>query len=105
MVLYKLIDDNVYYNIISSTGALRGLNNNPETFGPDKRPIVDFAIENRKALLARQKREEKSKLKNPNFKGNKVQNCFSQDRRSYIIRSVHSSLCLSVCMYVNILAL
>jgi nucleolar protein 4 len=49
--------------------ALRNMNNNPDIFGPDKRPIVDFSIENRKALLARQKREEKSRTNNPNFKG------------------------------------
>ena len=51
--------------------ALRSLNNNPQVFGPDRRPIVDFSIENRKALLARQQREEKSRTNNPNFKGEK----------------------------------
>merc|ERR1712142_600944 len=51
--------------------ALRNLNNNPEIFGAEKRPIVDFSIENRKAIQARLKREEKSKQNNPNFKGHK----------------------------------
>merc|ERR1712242_547550 len=51
--------------------ALRNTNNNPTIFTNDRRPIVEFSIENRKALLARQKRMEKSKEKNPNFKQNK----------------------------------
>merc|ERR1719418_109098 len=48
--------------------ALRNTNNNPTIFTNDRRPIVEFAIENRQALLARQKRLEKSKEKNPNSK-------------------------------------
>merc|ERR1719462_675000 len=36
-------------------------------FTKDRRPIVEFSIENRKALLARQKRLEKSREKNPNI--------------------------------------
>jgi len=48
--------------------ALRSLNNNPEIFGNDNRPIVDFSIENRVAVKAREKREERSKQKNPNYK-------------------------------------
>merc|ERR1712059_17519 len=48
--------------------ALRNVNNNPKIFTPDRRPIVEFSIENRKALLARQKRLEKSREKNPNSK-------------------------------------
>jgi len=47
--------------------ALRNVNNNPSVFTNDRRPIVEFAIENRKALLARQKRLEKSREKNPNM--------------------------------------
>ena len=54
--------------------ALRNVNNNPEIFSNDRRPIVEFSIENRKALLARQKRLEKSKEKNPNFKTKKGEN-------------------------------
>ncbi|XP_050365353.1 uncharacterized protein LOC126783869 isoform X2 [Argentina anserina] len=34
--------------------ALRVLNNNPETFGPEHRPIVEFAIDNVQKLRARQ---------------------------------------------------
>lgn len=49
----------------SALNALRKLNNNPEVFKKDQRPIVEFSIENRKALLARQKRLEKSVEKNP----------------------------------------
>ncbi|KAI5081591.1 hypothetical protein GOP47_0001334 [Adiantum capillus-veneris] len=37
--------------------ALRVLNNNPETFGPDRRPIVEFAIENLQRLRKRQERQ------------------------------------------------
>jgi len=48
--------------------ALRNVNNNPKVFTADRRPIVEFSIENRKALLARQKRLEKSREKNPNSK-------------------------------------
>jgi len=48
--------------------ALRNVNNNPTIFTQDRRPIVEFSIENRKALLARQKRLEKSREKNPNIK-------------------------------------
>merc|ERR1719233_1013089 len=47
--------------------ALRNVNNNPNTFTAERRPIVEFSIENRKALLARQKRMEKSREKNPNY--------------------------------------
>ena len=45
----------------------RALNNNPEVFTNNQRPILEFSIENRKALNARQKRLEKSREKNPNF--------------------------------------
>lgn len=37
--------------------ALRVLNNNPETFGPGRRPIVGFAIENLQTLKKRQQRQ------------------------------------------------
>jgi len=47
--------------------ALRNINNNPEIFSPNNRPIVDFSIEDRKALTARARREEMSKLKNPTY--------------------------------------
>merc|ERR1719449_141977 len=54
--------------------ALRNVNNNPATFTSERRPIVEFSIENRKALLARQKRMEKSREKNPNSKSKKSEN-------------------------------
>merc|ERR1719192_2300002 len=52
---------------LNALEALRNVNNNPTIFTNDRRPIVEFSIENRKALLARQKSMEK----NPNFKQNK----------------------------------
>ncbi|OVA08715.1 RNA recognition motif domain [Macleaya cordata] len=36
--------------------ALRVLNNNPETFGPEHRPIVEFALDNVQTLKLRQKK-------------------------------------------------
>lgn len=50
--------------------ALRTVNNNPEVFTNDQRPIVEFSLENRLALKAREKRMEKSKEKNPLWKKN-----------------------------------
>lgn len=44
--------------------ALRNLNNNPNIFSVNKRPIVVFSIENRSAIVAKQKRLEKSKEHN-----------------------------------------
>lgn len=49
----------------NALAALRNLNNNPNIFSSNKRPIVVFSIENRAALVARQKRLEKSILQNP----------------------------------------
>lgn len=43
--------------------ALRRVNNNPEIFGPKQRPIVEFCLENRAALLARERRLQRSKQK------------------------------------------
>lgn len=43
--------------------ALRQLNNNPETFNPKKRPIVEFCLENRAALVAKERRLQRSKQK------------------------------------------
>jgi len=47
--------------------TLRTMNNNPEVFSKDQRPIVEFSIENKKVLNAKMKRLEKSKEKNPTF--------------------------------------
>lgn len=46
--------------------ALRAVNNNPEILNPNNRPIVEFSLENRLALKAKEKRALKSKEKNPN---------------------------------------
>lgn len=48
--------------------ALRMLNNNPNIFSPQRRPIITFSIENKSALKAKIKRQEKSRLKNPKAK-------------------------------------
>ena len=57
----------------AALNALRKVNNNPLVFKKEQRPIVEFSIENRTALNARQKRLEKSREKNPLWKGNKLQ--------------------------------
>lgn len=44
--------------------ALRNLNNNPNIFTANKRPIIVFSIENKSAIAAKQKRLEKSKQQN-----------------------------------------
>ncbi|KAG4209413.1 hypothetical protein ERO13_A03G197200v2 [Gossypium hirsutum] len=52
-------------------GALRVLNNNPETFGPEHRPIVEFAVDNvqtlilRKAKLQAQQQDAREANKKP----------------------------------------
>ncbi|CAL8128843.1 unnamed protein product [Orchesella dallaii] len=48
--------------------ALRAVNNNPTVFKPNSRPIVEFSLENRSALKAKERRAQKSKEKNPNVK-------------------------------------
>ncbi|XP_028026109.1 RNA-binding protein 28 [Bombyx mandarina] len=45
--------------------CLRKLNNNPDIFDKNNRPIVSFSIEDRTALNARKKRLEKSVANNP----------------------------------------
>ncbi|XP_058684827.1 RNA-binding protein 28-like [Poecile atricapillus] len=44
-------------------GALRCLNNNPELFGAHKRPIVEFALEDRRKLRLREQRIQRGLLK------------------------------------------
>jgi len=53
---------------------LRQLNNNPIIFGKNTRPVVEFSVENRKAVNARRKRLEKSVENNPNAKNKKGKN-------------------------------
>ncbi|KAF5302349.1 hypothetical protein FQA39_LY10388 [Lamprigera yunnana] len=48
--------------------ALRSLNNNPNIFNVNKRPIVAFSIENRSKLQTKERRAINSKLKNPQSK-------------------------------------
>ncbi len=57
--------------------ALRNINNNPEIFGPNRRPIVDFSIEDRKALLLKERRAERSKLMNPTYRDQQQEWCKS----------------------------
>jgi len=67
---------------LDAIAALRNLNNNPEVFGSERRPIVDFSIENKKAIQARQKRLERSKQNNPNYKkGSKPTDGDSADKK------------------------
>ncbi|CAK9809560.1 RNA-binding protein 28 [Anthophora quadrimaculata] len=51
--------------------ALRTINNNPNIFTPNRRPIVSFSIENRVMVNAKQKRLQKSRENNPLWAGNK----------------------------------
>ncbi|XP_033218547.1 RNA-binding protein 28-like [Belonocnema kinseyi] len=51
--------------------ALRSLNNNPNIFTKNKRPIVAFSIENRVMVNAKQKRITKSREHNPLWTGSK----------------------------------
>ncbi|XP_072774026.1 RNA-binding protein 28 isoform X2 [Taeniopygia guttata] len=44
-------------------GALRRLNNNPDLFGAHKRPIVEFALEDRRKLRLREQRIQRGLLK------------------------------------------
>ncbi|KAF5274299.1 hypothetical protein FQR65_LT04417 [Abscondita terminalis] len=52
----------------SALHALRSLNNNPNIFNANKRPIIAFSIENKSKLQAKEKRLINSKLKNPHSK-------------------------------------
>nr|XP_031846783.1 RNA-binding protein 28 [Nomia melanderi] len=52
--------------------ALRNINNNPDIFNPNRRPIVSFSIENRVMVNARQKRIQRSQENNPTWPGYKM---------------------------------
>ncbi|XP_062076844.1 uncharacterized protein LOC133781780 [Humulus lupulus] len=43
--------------------ALRVLNNNPETFGPDHRPIVEFAVDNVQTLKLRKSHQQRAQFR------------------------------------------
>lgn len=45
--------------------VLRKLNNNPEVFAANRRPIVSFSIEDKNVLNIKKRREERSKQNNP----------------------------------------
>lgn len=47
--------------------VLRKLNNNPEVFTANRRPIVSFSIEDKNVLNIKKRREERSKLNNPTY--------------------------------------
>uniref|UniRef100_A0A667ZQH8 RNA binding motif protein 28 n=1 Tax=Myripristis murdjan TaxID=586833 RepID=A0A667ZQH8_9TELE len=52
--------------------ALRHLNNNPDVFGPHKRPIVEFSLEDGRKLKIKEMRRQKSKVNlhsNKHFSG------------------------------------
>ncbi|KAM3966090.1 RNA-binding protein 28 [Aphomia sociella] len=60
--------------------CLRKLNNNPDIFDSNNRPIVSFSIEDRTALNARKKRLEKSIANNPQTKTTDTENKKSRFR-------------------------
>jgi nucleolar protein 4 len=47
--------------------VLRKLNNNPEVFSANHRPIVSFSIEDMNVLKIKEKRQERSMLNNPTY--------------------------------------
>ncbi|XP_029952852.1 RNA-binding protein 28 isoform X2 [Salarias fasciatus] len=51
--------------------VLRHLNNNPDIFGPHKRPIVEFSLEDLRKLKVKEMRQNRNKemARNPQFKG------------------------------------
>jgi nucleolar protein 4 len=51
---------------IHALKALRHLNNNPNIFTPQKRPIVEFSIENKVALNKKKHREKGNKMRKNN---------------------------------------
>ncbi|XP_069048675.1 RNA-binding protein 28 [Lepisosteus oculatus] len=61
--------------------ALRHLNNNPDIFGPQKRPIVEFSLEDSRKLKIKENRAQKSKQnvakagENKSKKSSKVLEC------------------------------
>ncbi|XP_034836559.1 RNA-binding protein 28 [Maniola hyperantus] len=61
--------------------CLRKLNNNPDIFDKNNRPIVSFSIEDRTALNARKKRLEKSIANNPLAKQDKEQENTRKNRK------------------------
>ena len=52
-----------FANHKDALAALRATNNNPAIFGADRRPIVEFALENSLVLKTKQRRSEKAQQK------------------------------------------
>lgn len=75
--------------------ALRFLNNNPDIFTADKRPIVEFSIENKVALNKKKFRELKQqKMKNSNLNtnlNNKNEKNHKTDNKSNVLNKVQKS--------------
>ncbi|XP_017260996.1 RNA-binding protein 28 isoform X2 [Kryptolebias marmoratus] len=59
--------------------TLRYLNNNPDIFGPQKRPIVEFSLEDSRKLKVKELRQQKQKdfIRNQSFKGKAKQSQIS----------------------------
>ncbi|GIY87284.1 RNA-binding protein 28 [Caerostris extrusa] len=62
--------------------ALNELNNNPNIFTSNKRPIVEFSIENKVALLSKEKRKEKIQLRNKRRSEEKMERKLNQSLES-----------------------
>ncbi|XP_043472626.1 RNA-binding protein 28-like isoform X2 [Leptopilina heterotoma] len=81
------IGESKEYGFVSFTShedalkALRSINNNPNIFSKQKRPIVAFSIENRVIINAKQKRFNKSRENNPLWTGNKEKSEEPQKKR------------------------
>ncbi|KAJ8314554.1 hypothetical protein KUTeg_006704 [Tegillarca granosa] len=61
--------------------ALRYTNNNPDLFGEKKRLIVEFSLENKAALVAKDKRMERIKARQESLKKNKNEEISKKDKR------------------------
>nr|CAH7733611.1 unnamed protein product [Callosobruchus chinensis] len=70
--------------------ALRSLNNNPNIFSPQKRPILSFSIENKVMIKAKQKRLEKSRMYNPTSKNFTPQTNSKQKDKRFTKRNNNS---------------
>lgn len=60
--------------------ALRYTNNNPDLFGEKKRLIVEFSLENKAALVAKDKRMERIKARQESLKKNKNEEISKKDK-------------------------
>ncbi|XP_012875493.1 PREDICTED: RNA-binding protein 28 [Dipodomys ordii] len=74
--------------------ALRHINNNPEIFGPQKRPIVEFSLEDRRKLkmkeLRIQRGLQKMKSKPSNNKPQKKQKESGKDKQQEAVQNLPS---------------